>query len=110
VVDECNEGGLILVPDLAGLPWVKVMAVESEMHLPALFELDHGERDTLLLGLAHTDALVLMDEKLGRNMAEAPGPKGNWYAWSFGQGACKWADSVFFGCCTCHARPRHFLQ
>ena len=26
VVEECREGGRILVPDLAGLAWVKVMA------------------------------------------------------------------------------------
>ena len=78
VVAECGEGGRILVPDLAdlaGLAWVKVMAVQSEMQLPALFELDRGERDTLLLGVAHADALVLMDEKLGRNMAEYLGLK-----------------------------------
>ena len=31
--------------------------------------------NTLLLGVAHADALVLMDEKLGRNMAEYLGLK-----------------------------------
>jgi predicted nucleic acid-binding protein len=40
VVDECNEGGRIVVPDLSVLPWVKVVAVQSQMQLPALFELD----------------------------------------------------------------------
>ena len=75
ICSKRDEGGRFLVPDLAGLPWVKVMAVQGEMHLPALFELDRGERDTLLLGLARTDALVLMDEKLGRNMAEYLGLK-----------------------------------
>ena len=75
VVEECNEGGRIVVPDLATLPWVTVMAVQSQLHLPALFELDRGERDTLLLAAAHTTPLVLMDEKLGRNMAEYLGFK-----------------------------------
>jgi predicted nucleic acid-binding protein len=70
VVDECNEGGRILVPDLLTLPWIKVVAVQSQIHLPALFELDRGERDTLLLAASHVTPLVLMDEKLGRNMAE----------------------------------------
>lgn len=70
VVDECNEGGRIVVPDLSALPWVKVAAVQSQIHLPALFELDRGERDTLLLAASHVKPLVLMDEKLGRNMAE----------------------------------------
>jgi len=73
VVEECSEGGRIVVPDLTGLPWVRVQAVQSQLHLPALFELDRGERDTLLLAASHTQALVLMDEKLGRNMAEYMG-------------------------------------
>ena len=47
VVEECSEGGRIVVPDLTGLPWVRVQAVQSQLHLPALFELDRGERDTL---------------------------------------------------------------
>lgn len=70
VVDECNEGGRIVVPDLSALPWVKVVAVQSQMQLPVLFELDRGERDTLLLAAGQVKPLVLMDEKLGRNMAE----------------------------------------
>ena len=73
VVDECSEGGRIFVPDLASLPWVKVQSVENEMQLPALFELDRGERDTLLLAALQSEALVIMDEKLGRNMAEYMG-------------------------------------
>jgi len=70
VVDECSEGGRIVVPDLSVLSWVKVMATQGHKPLPALFELDRGERDTLLLAASHTETLVLMDEKLGRNMAE----------------------------------------
>ena len=73
VVEECSEGGKIFVPDLTTLPWVKVQPVQSERHLPALFELDRGERDTLLLAALYSDALVVMDEKLGRNMAEYMG-------------------------------------
>lgn len=70
VADECGEGGRILVPALSGLPWIRVEAVQNEMQLPALFELDRGERDTLLLAAVHPQSLVIMDEKLGRNMAE----------------------------------------
>lgn len=39
VVDECSEGGRIMVPDLSTLSWVKVMPIQSQLHLPALFEL-----------------------------------------------------------------------
>ena len=73
MADECSEGGRIFVPDLASLPWVKVQSVENETLLPALFELDRGERDTLLLAASQVKALVIMDEKLGRNMAEDMG-------------------------------------
>jgi predicted nucleic acid-binding protein len=73
VVDECNAGGKFFVPDLTALPWVSVQALQSDKRLPALFELDRGERDTLLLASQHTAALVLMDEKLGRNLAEYMG-------------------------------------
>jgi predicted nucleic acid-binding protein len=70
VVDECREGGRILVPDLTSLSWVRVQPVQDERRLPALFELDRGERDTLLLAAAQSGALVVMDEKLGRAFAE----------------------------------------
>ncbi len=70
VVAECREGGKIFVPDLLTLPWLGVQEIETQKQLPALFELDRGERDTLLLAVHHVDSLVLMDEKLGRNIAE----------------------------------------
>jgi predicted nucleic acid-binding protein len=73
VVDECSEGGRILVPDLKSLSWIKVQAVQSDMRLPVLFELDRGERDTLLLAALSPKALVIIDERLGRNMAEYMG-------------------------------------
>lgn len=73
VVDECSEGGRIVVPNLLTLPWVQVVAVQSQLQLPALFELDRGERDTLLLAASQVSPMVLMDEKLGRNMAEYMG-------------------------------------
>ena len=73
VVDECAEGGRILVPDLTTLAWITVQPVESQSQLPALFELDRGERDTLLLAAREPKALVVMDEKLGRNLAEYMG-------------------------------------
>lgn len=70
VQEECMEGGRIGVPDLSKLSWVTVQAVPPGKQLPVLFELDRGERDTLLLAHHYPDALVLMDERLGRNMAQ----------------------------------------
>jgi uncharacterized protein len=75
VRDECHEGGKIFVPDLATLPWVTVRPAQPSKSLPALFELDRGERDTLLLASQEASSLVIMDEKLGRNMAEYMGCK-----------------------------------
>jgi len=75
VAEECKEGGKIFVPDLANLPWITIQTVSANKQLPALFELDRGERDTLLLAAKQVDSLVLMDEKLGRNMAEYLGLK-----------------------------------
>lgn len=73
VAQECVEGGKIVVPDLTRLPWIEVQDAPVSKQLPALFELDRGERDTLLLAAQQPGALVLMDEKLGRNMAEYMG-------------------------------------
>ncbi|APW47762.1 DNA-binding protein [Rhodoferax antarcticus] len=73
VADECSEGGRILVPDLKKLSWVSVQPVQTDRRLPALFELDRGERDTLLLAAMVPESLVIVDEKLGRNMAEYMG-------------------------------------
>ena len=73
VAQECRAGGKILVPDLASLNWIHVQDAPTGRQLPALFELDQGERDTLLLAAQQTGAIVLMDEKLGRNMAEYMG-------------------------------------
>lgn len=43
VIDECTEGGRILVPDLRTLDWVKPVANEDIATLPVLFELDRGK-------------------------------------------------------------------
>jgi hypothetical protein len=70
VQEECKEGGKIFVPNLETLPWVTVQPVQHKKQLPVLFELDRGERDTLIIAAEHVDSIVLMDEKPGRNMAE----------------------------------------
>lgn len=70
VVDECAEGGRVLVPDLKTLAWVKPVADEREARLSVLFELDRGEKQTLLLASKHRASRVLIDERLGRRAAE----------------------------------------
>lgn len=72
VVRECEVGGPIVVPDLRLLPWIQILPAPSQAD--ARFQmLDAGERDTLSIAMEKGAAKVLIDEKLGRNLAEAYG-------------------------------------
>ena len=75
VIEECAEGGRILVPHLQSLSWVIPIADESTSNLPVLFDLDRGEKQTLLLASKHPDSTVIIDERIGRNVAEYMGLK-----------------------------------
>ena len=70
VIDECAEGGRILVPNLRSLDWVIHVADEKTSTLPILFELDRGEKQTIGLARKHGAAKVIIDERLGRRVAE----------------------------------------
>lgn len=70
VIEECTEGGPILVPDLRRLEWIIPVEDESESKLPVLFELDRGEKQTILLARKYNADRVLIDERLGRRIAE----------------------------------------
>lgn len=67
---ECEEGGKIIVPDLRNLPWVVVVPDEATLSLPVQFELDRGERHTIALALKYSADAVIIDERIGRRMAE----------------------------------------
>lgn len=70
VMDECTEGEGILVPNLRSLAWVTPVADETTSTLPVLFELDRGEKQTIALARKHGIAMVIIDERLGRRVAE----------------------------------------
>lgn len=73
VVAECAAGGPIPVPDLPTLPWIQVVAA-TEPTLPGLLlTLDRGERDTLAMALKLGAERVIIDERIGRDMAELLG-------------------------------------
>jgi uncharacterized protein len=78
VLVECERGGLIPVSNLRHAGWVKAVPaaeLDPEQRLMSLWELDAGERDTILGALAlHADR-VLIDERLGRMAAEYLGRK-----------------------------------
>jgi hypothetical protein len=75
VVHECLQGGPIFVPDLRTLDWIEICQDRDDLQMPALFELDKGEKQTILSALGTPGSLVIMDEKIGRNMAEYLGLK-----------------------------------
>ena len=70
VIDECTQGGRILVPDLKSLDWVTPVKDEAISTLPILFELDRGEKQTIILARKCDAARVIIDERLGRRIAE----------------------------------------
>ena len=63
------------MPPLRELDWVVITESPTQVAPHILLELDKGEKSTLLAALADKADLVLMDEKIGRNMAEYLGLK-----------------------------------
>ena len=72
VVRECRAGGPVTVPVLDTLPWIHIIPAPATPD-PRFFMLDAGERDTLSSALQLKAELVLIDERLGRNIAEYHG-------------------------------------
>ena len=75
VVRECAAGGAIEVPALESLPWVTVLPITSSDPEPMLTQLDEGEKWTLHAARQAKAALLLIDERIGRNLAERMGLK-----------------------------------
>jgi len=72
VVQECEAGGPIIIPDLRALPWIQIVPAPSRAD-ERFYMLDAGERDTLSIALEKGASRVLIDERLGRNFAEYHG-------------------------------------
>ena len=75
VITECVEGGRILILNLKAQEWVVPVADDEMSALPVLFELDKGEKQTILLALKHSANMVIIDERIGRRVAEYLGLK-----------------------------------
>ena len=75
VINECAAGGMIVVTPLRGLDWIVPIQSVPRPAPHVLLELDKGEKATLLAALDNHADVVLMDEKIGRNMAEYLGLK-----------------------------------
>lgn len=70
VISECAAGGRVFVPNLHELSWVTHTTFRQSIMPHTLLELDIGEKSTILAAQEHHADLVLIDEKLGRNIAE----------------------------------------
>ncbi|MGY6217089.1 DUF3368 domain-containing protein [Methylolobus aquaticus] len=70
VVDECEAGGRIAVPDLRQIHWIDIVESTPIVHPTALLELDKGEKHTLDMAKKLQADWVIIDEKIGRNLAE----------------------------------------
>jgi|JFJP01.1.fsa_nt_gi hypothetical protein len=75
VVVECAKGGRIIVPDLTKLEWLHCVENKYCTHNPMLIALDDGEKHTIEAALAHQANYTIIDEKLGRTIAEYLGLK-----------------------------------
>ncbi len=70
VIEECAEGGEILVPDLRTLSWVTEVYSTEQITIGILLELDKGEKHTLQMAKAMNADKDIIDEKIGRDVAE----------------------------------------
>jgi predicted nucleic acid-binding protein len=70
VVEECIAGGPIVVPDLQRLDWIEIVESTVVVHPSVLLELDRGEKHTIDMARKLNADWVVLDEKIGRNMAE----------------------------------------
>ena len=70
VIEECEVGGAIAVPNLRRLDWIKPVQSTPIEYSSVLLELDKGEKHTLDMAGKYKANWVLIDEKIGRNIAE----------------------------------------
>ncbi|MEE9361161.1 MAG: DUF3368 domain-containing protein [Cellulophaga sp.] len=70
VIEECAAGGIIPVPDLRKLPWVVEISPSQAVTISILLELDKGEKYTLQMAKELKADRVIIDEKIGRDIAE----------------------------------------
>jgi predicted nucleic acid-binding protein len=70
VAEECEADGHIKVPPLHSLSWVKLVKSQEPLYQSVLLELDKGEKHTLNMACQFKADKVIIDEKIGRNMAE----------------------------------------
>jgi len=73
VIEEIRAGGPIKVPDLTLLKWIEVISNMTTHKHKLLYQLDYGERNVILNALKLKADLVLIDDRIARNIAEYMG-------------------------------------
>jgi len=61
------------VPQLENYTWVEIRSVSTPRYLQLSADLGPGESEVLALATNHTSALVIVDDKLARRIAEMQG-------------------------------------
>ena len=61
------------VPQLADYPWIEIISVSTPEYLNLIVDLGPGESEVLAIATSHPLALVILDDKLGRRIAEMQG-------------------------------------
>jgi len=61
------------VPQLATYPWIEITRVSMPSYLKLIADLGPGESEVLALASDHPSALVILDDKLARRIAETRG-------------------------------------
>ena len=56
----------VLLPDIHSISWIEIRTPQSMDRVPDIAALGAGEKEVLALGLQVRDAVVILDERLGR--------------------------------------------
>lgn len=72
---ELEQGGLQGedVPRLEEYPWIKILSVSLPQYLNLIVDLGLGESEVLAIAAEVPSALVVLDDKLARSIAEMQG-------------------------------------
>jgi len=75
VINELNEGQIQGedVPQLERYSWVEIRSVSMPRYLKLIADLGPGESEVLALATNHPSALVVLDDKLARRIADMQG-------------------------------------
>ncbi len=72
VPQELEVGKLqgVDVPEVNAIEWIQIHPVASAAIIPAVIDLGQGEAEVIALGLENPDSLLILDDSLGRRIAD----------------------------------------